>query len=706
MKPTTLSLCVRIPAFFLFFAVLSVSAGFQPLIPSVASFTASDEQQPFVLSSATQIIVDSAFHTSGSPSLESFAQTFRDDLVSITGFTSLSSVQVGNLSASPPSRCPTEEGYDFEISSQSYVIKGSGSLEAWWGTRTLLQQVALTAGSPNGISLAAGFGSDTPGWEVRGFMLDAGRHWYQPSFLGMAPFIRIQSILNFSRPISLQTFHLHASDNLWNQDIISGPDWRRLYSAFRFRPSPGSPIAELAPLLNETWSKHEFLALQNTCSAHGVTIVPEIDTPGHSLAISKWKPELSIPGSPDHLNLSHPDTLPTIKAIWDEVLPWITTNEVSIGADEYDPALADDYISFVNEMASYISGRTNNTKTIRVWGTNEPSTRLSIDTSVTIQHWDFPGDSIPVQLMSKGYRVINSEQGFLYLDGKTSDDGQFPWELVGDLMWSGAPGGGGWAPNVFSRTDESNNTEPGNPLLRGAIMAIWNDWGNNATTPLEIYYQLARSLAVFAEKTWAGSGIRSTELSRDQFDSIYGSLNAAAPGQHLNRAVSTQPNNVVFQYVNVTQPITTSFESVGPPYTLTFTVKPSASPKKAQISVPLFDGSSILAPYDSGVIFAGIDSKLHITPSQTLAFEDTTTHLLYPLPYTFPTDVPTRVEIHATQRYTYALIGGKTYWWTTELDIWGEYMKSANMSFAAPAGVVGGFGFEGELRDVELLVGA
>ncbi|KAK6997302.1 glycoside hydrolase, partial [Favolaschia claudopus] len=565
-------------------------------------------------------------------------------------------------------------------------------------TRTLLQQVALTAGSPNGISLAAGFGSDTPGWEVRGFMLDAGRHWYQPSFLA--------DLCIYASFFKLQTFHLHASDNLWNQNIISGPDWRRLSSAFRFRPSPGSPITELAPLLNETWSKDEFLALQNTCSAHGVTIVPEIDTPGHSLAISKWKPELSIPGSPDHLNLSHPDTLPTIKAIWDEVLPWITANEVSIGADEYDPALADDYISFVNEMASYISSQTNNTKTIRVWGTNEPSTRLSIDTSVTIQHWDFPGDSIPVQLMSKGYRVINSEQGFLYLDGKTSDDGQFPWELVGDLMWSGAPGGGGWAPNVFSRTDGSNNTEPGNPLLRGAIMAIWNDWGNNATTPLEIYYQLARSFAVFAEKTWAGSGIRSTELSRDQFDSVYDILNAAAPGQNLNRAVPTQPNNMVFQYVNVTQPITTSFESVGPPYTLTFTVKPSASPKKSQISVPLFDGSSILAPYDGGVIFAGVDSKLHMTQSQTLAFEDITTHLLYPLPYTFPTDVPTRVEIHATQRYTYALIGGKTYWWTTELDIWGYYMKSANMSFAAPAGVVGGFGFEGELRDVELSVGA
>jgi hypothetical protein len=44
-------------------------------------------------------------------------------------------------------------------------------------------------------------------------------------------------------------------------------------------------------------------------------------------------------------------------------------------------------------------------------------------------------------------------------------------------------------------------------------MALWNDWGNNAITPFEEYYQLARSLAVFAEKSWAGSEVRETALA-------------------------------------------------------------------------------------------------------------------------------------------------------------------------------------------------
>jgi hexosaminidase len=126
----------------------------------------------------------------------------------------------------------------------------------------------------------------------------------------------------------LQTFHIHASDNLWDQNFISGPDWRKLYSAFRFQPSAGSPIANIVQLKNETWTKDDFASLQATCSAHGVTIVPELDTPGHSMPITKWKPELMIPNTPDQLNLSHPDTIPTIKAIWDEVLPWFTSSEV------------------------------------------------------------------------------------------------------------------------------------------------------------------------------------------------------------------------------------------------------------------------------------------------------------------------------------------------------------------------------------------
>jgi hexosaminidase len=54
------------------------------------------------------------------------------------------------------------------------------------------------------------------------------------------------------------------------------------------------------------------------------------------------------------MNISQPEMIPSIKSIWKEFLPWFTSKEVSIGADEYEASLANDYIDFVNTMSDYI----------------------------------------------------------------------------------------------------------------------------------------------------------------------------------------------------------------------------------------------------------------------------------------------------------------------------------------------------------------
>ncbi|TFK88899.1 glycoside hydrolase family 20 protein [Polyporus arcularius HHB13444] len=683
---------------FLAFLVLHVwGAVLEPQIPSVASFTPSSGT--FKLSPSVRIVVEAKYAKLCSPSLLEYASTFRADLEDTLSYAALAPIELSSVVPDSLSAIPTiylsldpsleyklyngrstDEGYNFQVSPNAYIIKGSAPLGVWWGTRTFLQQAAVQlGGGAKTVSFPAGKGSDSPGWEVRGFMLDAGRHWFDTSFLG--------DLCIYASYFKINEMHLHASDNLWNPAFLYGDGnegWKNLYAAFRFQPPAGSALDGLVPRKNESWTKQEFMDMQRTCANHGVAVIPEVDTPGHSLVINQWKPELMETGAPDHLNLSYPDTIPTIKSIWDEFLPWFSAPEVSIGADEYDAALANDYISFVNEMSSYIS--TKSGKSIRIWGTNEPSTTRSVSKDITIQHWDFPGDDIPVQLMSNGYRVINSEQAFLYLDGKTSDGGQFPQELDQDLLWSGAPGGKGWAPNVFSPTDPTNNTSVDAPNLRGAIFALWNDWGNNATTALEVYYQLARSMAVFGEKTWAGSDVRPSGLTRDQFDAVYPVLNAAAPGQNLNRVVKPKHGNVVYEYPGTYGSLNTGIPSVGPPYTLSFRVKPDSRDPNA------------------GTLFVGTDSKLHVA---NLTFE--AAGQSYALGYVLPKDRYTSVEIHATREYTYALIDadkGSPRYWHTLMDIWGEYMALGNMSFAAPSWQIGADGFAGVIEDVRLTLDA
>lgn len=178
-----------------------LSTGLRPQIPSVESFVPSSGD-PFQLSADVRILVDSKEAGVGSPSLLDFAKTFREDLSSVAPFEILLPVQTSfkntasflfpaiflTIDTKKQYKLfngkPTADGYDLSITRNSITITASAPIGAWWGTRTLLQQVALAAASGSRqIPLPVGQLSDSPGWEVRGFMLDVGRHWFETDFL-------------------------------------------------------------------------------------------------------------------------------------------------------------------------------------------------------------------------------------------------------------------------------------------------------------------------------------------------------------------------------------------------------------------------------------------------------------------------------------------------------------------------------------------
>lgn len=127
--------------------------------------------------------------------------------------------------------------------------------------------------------------------------------------------------------------------------------------------------------------------------------------------------------------------------------------------------------------------------------------------------------------------------------------------------------------------------------------------------------------------------------------------------------------------------IETPIDSMGPPYTLSFTVNPASN---------------------KGVLLSGIDS---ILLTDTLTWN--VTGQLYSLNYSLPLNKETRVEIHATREATFAYIGKEKMprYWYTSLDIWGDYMQTANMSFAAPIQKIGA-GFKGSISNIRLSQGA
>lgn len=319
-------------------------------IPTVP-FSKSSSGGYFELRNVGAILVDSTFanttDTRGAtlipPTLYDFASTFADDLNSYLvgqkeqergnnievklGLQAKNSqnihLTIGNSSDFlDAAGRETSEGYSLSVTPSAITITGASPLGVWWGTRSVLQQAALNNGK-----LAVGSGTDSPGWGIRGAMLDAGRHYYPPSFL-----VEMCSYLSFYKQ---NTFHVHLSDNLINNvDLYSRETQLNLYATFRLL-SPDPAVAGLNKRANESYTREVFDDVQQKCAARGVTIVPELEMPGHALVISQWKPELGIDTDISLLNISHPDTIPTAETIWKTFLPWFHTKTVHIGADEY-----------------------------------------------------------------------------------------------------------------------------------------------------------------------------------------------------------------------------------------------------------------------------------------------------------------------------------------------------------------------------------
>ncbi|KAI0399997.1 putative beta-N-hexosaminidase [Xylaria palmicola] len=415
---------------------------------------------------------------------------------------------------------PTEEGYVMEIGANRAVIHGSGSRGMFWGTRTLLQQLVLS----NWTALPELNVTDAPAYGTRGYMLDAGRKWYAPAFL--------RELCTYASFFKMNEFHYHLSDN-YPLNRGHNATWYEVYSQFSLRPE-SEELQGLVQRPNETLTRADFEDLQRHCATRGVTVIPEIEAPGHCLSITKWKPELALPKR-DLLNLTHPDSVPTVKKIWEEFLPWFQTKEVHIGADEYDPLLADDYIAFVNELAGFIDATAG--KRVRVWGTYEPSATLAIDPRVIIQHWQY-GQSDPVALHAAGYELVNTEDWWAYVSLKNDHAPVLPapyptfFNETRVLNFGGREGWQ-WDPALFNPVNWTQQLSAGARGNRGAVLAAWNDDGPDALTQLETFYAVRRGIPLVAARAWGGR--RGPRVDTGAVSEGIEFLAARAPGQNLDR---------------------------------------------------------------------------------------------------------------------------------------------------------------------------
>lgn len=330
-----------------------------------------------------------------------------------------------------------EEGYVLKINADSAVLIASTHTGLYHGLQTVRQ---LTF-EENGEQFVAGCTiADWPAFKIRGFMQDAGRN-YMP-----LPMLKEQ--IEVMAAYKYNFFHFHLTDNpAWR---LGSKRYPQLNSAASMSRWPG-----------KYYTREDFLEIIQFCSDRFITVIPEMDVPGHCAAFRK---AFAID------SMSDPRVKPILLDLVDELcslvpaekMPYLHlgTDEVWHKSEQAEPGV----LSALMERA-----RAHGREVI-VW---RPGQKVDNDQTSITQLWSAAGSR------KVGHPYIDSRLNYLnHLD---------PLAGVAQLFF-----------------DRICGQAQGDSLALGGILCCWND--NNVSQPGDILEQnpVYPGLVTYSESCWKG----------------------------------------------------------------------------------------------------------------------------------------------------------------------------------------------------------
>lgn len=392
-----------------------------------------------------------------------------------------------------------DEGYLMET--DSYIkITSSHKTGAFWATQSILQIAELNEGK-----LPKGTTRDYPKYKVRGFMLDVAR---KP--------VSMETLKDVAKEMAyykMNALHIHLNDNLiFYEDFESTEEAReKAYTGFRLESDirkDGNEGKNKADLTNKDmyYTKEEFRNFILECRNMGIDIIPEFDTPGHSGAFTKVRPDLMLQKTMegnakrageqfDLSDAKYADSLAFVQSVWNEYLNenmFDDSMTVHIGTDEYYGE-ANCFRKFTDDMVKYLK---NKGYTVRMWGSltnkkeNQPDAYPVDGEGVQLNIWS-EGYADPKDMYGKGYELVNTLEGHYIVPGA----GYYNDYVNGQSVYKN------WEPNKYSKV----TLPAGSDQVLGGTYAIWNDSIDtraNGISEVDIYDRFAQALPAFASKNW------------------------------------------------------------------------------------------------------------------------------------------------------------------------------------------------------------
>lgn len=478
----------------------------------------------------------------GDASLKAMAEDFANDYQALTGMrlqvATGTSAQAGDIFftlGADKAKGLKDEGYLLDVTADRMTVTAEAVAGANWGGKTILQGMKSGSGS-----FPLGTARDYPLYKVRGIILDVGRKTFTLDWLK-----QMTKQMSFYK---MNDFQIHLNDNLIpleyytnkNEDVFQAYSAFRLESDVKKGGNNGKNKADLTA--KDVWySKKDFKAYIEESKALGVNIIPEIDTPAHSLALTKVRPDLRHGTSGrqnDHLDIAkqYDECFKFVRGIFDEYVKggdaavFAGADTIHVGADEYT-ADGNAYRKFVNDMFKYSE---DNGKKARVWGS---LSTIKGDVEVKgvsedgkhhreMNLWN-PGWADLKKMYELGFDLIDCQDGVFYIVPNAG----YYYDYLSDAAY----------------TDQLNSISgvaipAGDPQMVGGAYAVWNDmcdYLENGISEYDIYDRIDHSLGLFAANSW-GKGKLDTAGAKAVVSKL-----GDSPNVDFGYEVSADKNGVV-----------------------------------------------------------------------------------------------------------------------------------------------------------------
>jgi hexosaminidase len=388
------------------------------------------------------------------------------------------------LSLSGTESKPGDESYELSITKKLVLLSARSPAGLFRGVQTIRQllpaNIELSTKQEGKWKIAAGTISDYPDYGYRGAMLDVARH-----FFGVDDVKRYIDLIAYYK---MNALHLHLSDDQgWRIEIKSWPN---------LAIKGGS--SEVGGGAGGYYTQEQYADIVNYANDRYITIIPEIDMPGHTNAILASYPELNCSGKATELysgtevgfSTLCTDKEITYKFVNDVIreLAALTTGPyIHIGGDESHVTKKEDYIPFVKRVQDIVLSHGK-----QVMGWDEISLS-ELNPNTVAQYWsNAENASLAV---SKGAKILMSPAAKTYIDMK------YDSTTVLGLKWAG-----------YIEVDTSYIWDPatlvpgiGKDKILGVEAPLWTE---TITNMEELEYMVFPRLPGIAEIGWSPVSIR------------------------------------------------------------------------------------------------------------------------------------------------------------------------------------------------------